>query len=156
MNAETEIIRCSNCGASNRVRLEKLRAGELPVCGKCHMQLAQLAQPTAPAQPLKVTDASFAHDVEQSPLPVFLDFWAGWCGPCLMIGPFVEQLATDVAGRVRVGKLNIDENPATASRFGVRSIPTMILFKDGREVDRITGAVPKEEMLRRLRMNGLM
>jgi thioredoxin 2 len=153
MNAETEIIRCSNCGAANRIRLDKLRAGELPVCGKCH---TQLAQPTVSAQPLKVTDASFTRDVEQSPLPVFLDFWAGWCGPCLMIGPFVEQLAADVAGRVRVGKLNIDENPATASRFGVRSIPTMILFKDGREVDRITGAVPKEEMLRRLRMNSLV
>jgi len=148
--ADSQIVRCPNCGAANRVRLDKLQAGELPVCGRCHTPL------TAPAQPLKVTDASFARDVEQSPLPVFLDFWAGWCGPCLMIAPFVEQLAGDVAGRVRVGKLNIDENPATAARFGVRSIPTMILFKEGREVDRITGAVPKEEMLRTLRMNGLI
>src|SRR5215213_6826237 len=105
--SESQIIRCSNCGAANRVLLDKLKSGELPVCGKCRTQLA------TSAQPLKVTDASFARDVEQSPLPVFLDFWAGWCGPCLMIGPFVEQLATDVAGRVRVGKLNIDENPAT-------------------------------------------
>jgi len=154
--SESQIIRCSNCGAANRVLLEKLQLGELPVCGKCHTQLTQPAQQAAQTQPVKVTDASFARDVEQSPLPVFLDFWAGWCGPCLMIGPFVEQLAADVAGRVRVGKLNIDENPATASRFGVRSIPTMIIFKDGREIDRITGAVPKEEMLRRLRMNGLV
>ncbi|MEP7337805.1 MAG: thioredoxin [Acidobacteriota bacterium] len=150
MNSESEIIRCSNCGAANRVRPDRLRAGELPICGKCRAQL------TLPASPLKVTDASFARDVEQSPLPVFLDFWAGWCGPCLMIGPFVEQLAADVTGRVRVGKLNIDENPVTASRFGVRSIPTMIVFKDGREVDRITGAIPKEEMLRTLRKNGLI
>lgn len=148
-----QIIRCPNCGAANRVRQEKVQAGELPVCGKCHTQLAQSAPP---AQPLKVTDASFAREVEQSSLPVFLDFWAGWCGPCLMIGPFVEQLAADVAGRVLVGKLNIDENPATATRFGVRSIPTMIIFKDGREIDRITGAVPKEEMLRTLRKNGLI
>src|SRR5215212_4214247 len=148
--SESPIVRCPSCGAANRVQLDKLRGGELPICGKCHTQL------TAPAQPLKVTDASFAGDVEQSSLPVFLDFWAGWCGPCLMIGPFVEQLATDVAGRVRVGKLNIDENPATASRFGVRSIPTMIVFKDGREVDRITGAVPKEEMLRTLQKKGLI
>ena len=150
MNTETEIIRCPNCGASNRVLLEKLRSGDLPVCGRCHTQLAQTAQP------LKVTDASFAQEVEQSPLPVFLDFWAGWCGPCLMIGPYVEQLAGELAGRVRVAKLNIDENPATARRFGVMSIPTMIIFKDGREIDRLTGAVPKEMMLRKLQMNGLI
>lgn len=148
--SETQIIRCTNCGTANRVLLEKLRSGDLPVCGKCRTQL------TASAQPLKVTDASFASDIEQSPLPVFLDFWAGWCGPCLMIGPFVEELAGDLAGRVRVAKLNIDENPRTASRFGVRSIPTMIIFKDGREIDRITGAAPKEMMLRRLQMNGLI
>lgn len=148
--SETQIIRCLNCGAANRVLLEKLRSGDLPVCGKCRAQL------TASAQPLKVTDAGFARDVEQSPIPVFLDFWAGWCGPCLMIGPFVEELASELTGRVRVAKLNIDENPMTASRFGVRSIPTMIIFKDGREIDRITGAVPKEMMLRRLQMNGLI
>ncbi|MGE0885094.1 MAG: thioredoxin [Blastocatellales bacterium] len=148
--SDSKIIRCSNCGAANRVLLEKLSAGELPVCGKCQAKLI------ANVAPMKVTDASFAHDVEQSPLPVFLDFWAGWCGPCLMIGPFIEELANDLAGRVRIAKLNIDENPMTARRFGVQSIPTMILFKDGREVDRITGAVPKEMMLRRLQMNGLV
>lgn len=148
--SETKIIRCPSCGAANRVLLEKLSSGEFPVCGKCHTQL------TADAKPMKVTDASFAREVEQSPLPVFLDFWAGWCGPCLMIGPFIEELASDLAGRIRVAKLNIDENPMTAQRFGVQSIPTMIVFKDGREVDRIAGAVPKEMMLRRLQMNGLI
>ena len=148
--SDSQILRCSNCGEANRVLQEKLSAGELPVCGKCQAKLA------ANVAPMKITDASFARDVEQSPLPVFLDFWAGWCGPCLMIGPFVEELANDLAGRVRVAKLNIDENPMTARRFGVQSIPTMILFKDGREVDRIRGAVPKEMMLRRLQMNGLI
>ncbi|MBS1788319.1 MAG: thioredoxin [Acidobacteria bacterium] len=148
--SDSQIIRCSNCGAANRVLQAKIAAGDLPVCGKCHAKLL------APTSPMKVTDASFSRDVEQSPLPVFLDFWAGWCGPCLMIGPFVEELATELAGRVRVAKLNIDENPITAQRFNVHSIPTMILFKDGREVDRITGAVPKEMMLRRLQMNGLI
>ena len=148
--SDSQIIRCSNCGAANRVLQEKIAAGELPVCGKCHAKLS------APASPMKITDASFARDVEQSPLPVFLDFWAGWCGPCLMIGPFVEELSGELAGRVRVAKLNIDENQMTAQRFNVRSIPTMILFKDGHEVDRITGAVPKEMMLRRLQMNGFV
>ncbi len=148
--SDSQIIRCSNCGAANRVLPEKVASGDLPVCGKCHAKLM------AVAAPMKITDASFARDVEQASLPVFLDFWAGWCGPCLMIGPFVEELATELAGRVRVAKLNIDENPLTAQRFNVRSIPTMILFKNGREVDRITGAVPKEAMLHRLQMNGLI
>jgi len=151
--SDLPIVRCPNCGAANRIRLDKLQGGEQPVCGKCH---TPLVPSSAAAEPLKVTDASFARDVEQSSLPVFLDFWAGWCGPCLMIGPFIEALAREVAGRVRVGKLNIDENPATASRFGVRSIPTMIIFNEGREVDRITGAVPKEMMMRKLQMNGLI
>ncbi|MBP6820369.1 MAG: thioredoxin [Acidobacteria bacterium] len=148
--SDSQIVRCSNCGAANRVLPEKLFSGEFPVCGKCHATLA------AKSVPMKITDASFAREVEQSPLPVFLDFWAGWCGPCLMIGPFIEELANDLAGQVRVAKLNIDENPATAQRFKVHSIPTMIVFKDGREVDRIAGAVPKEMMLRRLQMNGLI
>lgn len=148
--SDSQIIRCSNCGAANRVLLEKLSSGELPICGKCHATL------TAKAAPMKITDASFVRDVQESPLPVFLDFWAGWCGPCLMIGPFIEELATDLAGRVCVAKLNIDENPMTAQRFNVRSIPTMIIFKDGREIDRVTGAVPKEMMLRALQRNGLV
>ena len=148
--SDSQIIRCSNCGTANRVLLEKLSSGELPICGKCHSTL------TAKSVPIKITDASFATDVEQSTLPVFLDFWAGWCGPCLMIGPFIEELAAELAGRVRVGKLNIDENPMTAQRFNVRSIPTMIVFKNGREVDRITGAVPKEMMLHSLQKNGLI
>lgn len=148
--SDSQIIRCANCGAANRVLQGKVAAGDLPVCGKCHTPLS------VSASPMKVTDASFASDVQQSSLPVFLDFWAGWCGPCLMIGPFVEELASELAGRVRVAKLNIDENPMTAQRFNVRSIPTMILFKNGMEIDRITGAVPKEVMLHSLQKNGLI
>jgi thioredoxin len=97
-----------------------------------------------------VTDATFAQEVERSPLPVLVDMWAEWCGPCRMIAPAIEQLAAELAGRVRVVKLNIDENPATPSRFGVRSIPTLLVFKDGREADRLVGAMPKQEILRRL------
>jgi thioredoxin len=83
-------------------------------------------------------------------LPVLVDMWAEWCGPCRMIAPAIEQLATELAGRVRVGKMNIDENQTTPSRFGVRSIPTLLVFKGGREVDRLVGAMPKQEILRRL------
>lgn len=124
--------------------MEKVQGGLEPVCGKCKQPLA------VSTHPVTVTDANFAEEVERSPLPVLLDMWAEWCGPCRMIAPAVEQLATELDGRVRVGKMNIDENPATPSRFGVRSIPTLLVFKDGREVDRLIGAMPKQEILRRL------
>jgi thioredoxin len=97
-----------------------------------------------------ITDANFADEVESSPLPVLLDMWAPWCGPCRMIAPTIEQLAGELAGRVKVAKLNTDENPMTGSRFSVRSIPTLLILKDGKEIDRIVGALPKHEILRRL------
>ena len=78
-----------------------------------------------------MTDASFGQDVERSPLPVLVDAWAPWCGPCHMIAPVIDQLATELAGRVRVVKLNVDENPRTAERFNLRSIPTLLVLKDG-------------------------
>lgn len=97
-----------------------------------------------------MTDATFAADVEHSPIPVLVDAWAPWCAPCRMIAPVVDELAVEMAGRVRVAKLNVDENPLTASRFNLRSIPTLLVIKDGREVDRIVGVQPKSDIARRL------
>ena len=141
---EARVIKCPSCGANNRVPAEKLRAGLEPICGRCKSSLA------VSAHPVTVTDANFAQEVEESPLPVLLDIWAPWCGPCRMIAPVIEQLAGELAGRVKVAKLNSDENQMTASRYNVRSIPTLLVLKDGKEIDRIVGALPKQEILRRL------
>ena len=101
-------------------------------------------------KPQPVTDATFAQDVEGSPVPVLVDAWAPWCGPCHMIAPIIDQLAAELAGRIRVVKLNVDDNPRTAARFDLRSIPTLLVLKDGREIDRLVGVQPKQEIMRRL------
>jgi len=137
------MIVCPACGATNRVPGDKVAQGLAPVCGKCKTPLPM-------GKPQPVTDASFAQDVERSPVPVLVDAWAPWCGPCHMIAPVIDQLATELAGRVRVVKLNVDGNPRTAARFDLRSIPTLLVLKDGREIDRLVGVQPKHEIMRRL------
>jgi len=95
---------------------------------------------------LHVNDKNFASEVLNAGVPVLVDFWATWCGPCRGISPIVEELAGEFTGRVKVTKLNVDENPATPSQYGVRGIPTLILFKDGKIFDQIVGAVPKARL----------
>jgi thioredoxin 2 len=118
--------------------------GLQPVCGKCKTPLPLSHKPAV------VTDATFAAQVEQSPVPVLVDMWAPWCGPCKMIAPLLEELASELGGRVRVLKLNVDDNPRTAARFNVQGIPSLLLFNGGREVDRMVGVQPKDEILRHL------
>jgi thioredoxin 2 len=125
--------------------MDKLEEGRRPVCGRCKAVL-----PAFDNKPIAVTDATFSAEVEHSALPVLLDLWAPWCGPCRMVAPVLEELANEMAGRVRVAKVNVDENPATASRFQVRSIPTLLLLRKGEELERIVGVQPKQEILRRL------
>jgi len=97
-----------------------------------------------------VTDQTFKSDVLDSQVPVLVDFWAAWCGPCRMMAPVLDQAAKDLEGKIKVAKLNTDENPETASKYGIMSIPTMILFKDGKPAGKIVGYVPKAQLTKTL------
>ena len=95
---------------------------------------------------LHVNDADFESQILQSDVPALVDFWAAWCGPCRTVGPVVEELASEYAGKVKVAKLNVDDNKQTPAKYGVRGIPTLMLFKGGQVVDQIVGAVPKSRI----------
>jgi thioredoxin 1 len=98
----------------------------------------------------KLTDGNFDAEVVKSGVPVLVDFWAEWCGPCRLMTPILDELAPSYTGKLKIGKLNVDENQNTPSQFGVMNIPTMIVFKNGKEVDRIVGALPKAELQKKL------
>ena len=102
---------------------------------------------------VKVTDQSFEADVLKSAEPVVVDFWAEWCGPCRMIGPALEEISNEMTGKVKIAKVNIDENPQIAADYGIRSIPTLFMFKDGQKIDQKIGAAPKGDLSRWIQKN---
>lgn len=131
------ILKCANCGAANRIAPSPRGA---PHCGTCGKPLPWL---------VNATDATFAVEVDAAPT-VIVDLWAPWCGPCRFVGPILEELAREWAGRVKVVKVNVDENQALALQYDARSIPTMLVMREGRVVDRIVGALPKPDLAARL------
>lgn len=131
------VLTCVACGKKNRIRPSERG---VPHCGSCGAPLPWL---------VNATDATF--DVEaKAAVTVLVDLWAPWCGPCRVVGPILEELARDFAGRLKVVKVNVDENPALAARFGAMSIPTLVVIRNGRVLDRIVGALPKSQLTIRL------
>ncbi|MDI6402140.1 thioredoxin [Balneolaceae bacterium ANBcel3] len=102
------------------------------------------------ANAIEFTDDNFKEEVLESDLPVLVDFWAEWCGPCRMVGPIVEELAEEYAGKAKIGKVDVDSNPQVSTQYGVRSIPTLLIFKGGEVVDQVIGAVPKAQLQKHL------
>ena len=145
-----QIVACRECGTKNRVEPSKLSKSQAK-CGRCGAKLEPVNQPET--SPVVITDQTFEREALQTTgLPVLVDCWAPWCGPCRIIGPVLDQLAAESGGRYRITKLNVDENPQTSARFQIASIPTLLIFKDGKLIDRLIGAQPKEVIAERLRV----
>lgn len=146
MNGESIIVTCSKCGAKNRI--PKGRLGEKPVCGKCRTPLSLTE--LFPDRAIDIRDAIFSEEILHFPGPVVLEFHAPWCGYCRMLSPILDQLAAQYAGRVKIAKMNVDENPVTASQYAIRSTPSLFFFKNGKVVNQVMGAVPKAEIERHI------
>ncbi|MGH2455047.1 MAG: thioredoxin [Candidatus Limnocylindria bacterium] len=131
------VLTCADCGARNRIRPSPRG---VPTCGRCAKPLPWL---------VSATDGTFEPEANAS-VSVLVDLWAPWCGPCRFVGPILEQLSQEFAGRLKVVKVNVDENPEIARRFDARSIPTLVVLRNGRPVDRIVGAMPKDQLTVRI------
>jgi thioredoxin len=159
------VVTCEKCGAKNRVDERVTVVGKEPVCGRCGARLpagggaSYASSSTASgggreneSKPKIVTDATFARDViaASNTRPVLLDCWAAWCSPCRMVAPALDELASESAGLYRIAKLNVDENPQTSAALGISSIPTLFIYKNGQQVERIVGAQSKQVLASRL------
>ncbi|MBN2382784.1 thioredoxin TrxC [bacterium] len=139
MPAQSILIRCPHCQTKNRIPSQRL--GQVGTCGRCGQTL-----PTIPLGPVTVTSSTFKAEVLESSLPVLVDFWAAWCGPCRMIAPDLERIARTYAGQLKVAKIDSDQNQDLSARFAVQAIPTLLVFRNGQLVERQTGALPYSQL----------
>jgi len=146
-----EIVVCKNCGTKNRIDPRQAESKQ-PTCGQCGNKLEITSAGVDTSKPLYVTDSTFSRDVLGAPkdLPVLLDCWAPWCGPCRAVAPALEQLAAESGGKYLIAKLNVDDNPQVARQFHIQSIPTLLIFRNGQVVERIIGAQPKQSIAAKL------
>jgi thioredoxin 2 len=145
MHTDSFIVICPKCGAKNRI--PRSSTDKKAFCGKCHVPL-DAASPQIHLT--SASDANFSNEVLNYPGAVLVDFWAPWCGPCRTVSPILDNIAMKYADRLKVVKVNVDENPITVSRYGIRSIPSLVLFKKGNAIKNIIGAQPQEVLERHL------
>lgn len=145
MNPDSIIVKCNSCGTKNRIPKDRLH--DRPICGRCRTSL--------PAsriydRPIIITDPTFQNEILSFPGSVLVNFWAPWCSTCRMIAPVLTELARKYGDRVKIATLNVDENPLTASKYNILSLPTMLLVKNGQIINRLVGGYPREEIEKQL------
>ena len=141
MNPDSIILKCNQCGTKNRIPRNRLH--DRPICGKCR---TPISVSKIYDRPIIITDQTFHNEIISFSGPVLVDCWAPWCSACSMISPVLAELAKKYAGRVKIAKLNVDQNPITASQYAIQSLPTILVFKNGQVINRLAGAYPREEI----------
>ncbi len=146
MDQDSVLLGCKHCWAKNRV--PKSRLSDRAVCGRCHRPLS--LEGLYPEQPVSISDQTFSREVLNFPGPAAVFYWAPWCGYCQKMMPIFDQVASEYSKKLKFTKLILDQNPVTGSQYGIKSVPTLLLFKGGKQVNRLVGALSRDELIRQL------